>query len=132
MSKSYQNEINTKNMHVIKQYSKLSERLNILFPRRFRRGILNGLGSIIKQITGNLDNNDKEKYDQLLEEIQQNIQITNNNNKLIAHQLNNATLTYDNQFKIIHDNQINKQRQLRHVQTALIETINWENVFIIS
>lgn len=132
MSKSYQNEINTKNMHVIKQYSKLSERLNILFPRRFRRGILNGLGSIIKQITGNLDNNDKEKYDQLLEEIQQNIQITNNNNKLIAHQLNNATLTYDNQFKIIRDNQINIQSQLRHVQTVLRETISWENVFIIS
>lgn len=33
---------------------------------RHRRGLINGLGTVLKAITGNLDNNDKEAYDKIL------------------------------------------------------------------
>lgn len=55
----------------------IEEKLNniIIINPRYRRGLINGLGSVIKAITGNLDNTDSEKYDRLLKQISKN-QIT--------------------------------------------------------
>lgn len=36
---------------------------------RHKRGLINGLGTVIKAITGNLDNDDRERYDKILEEL---------------------------------------------------------------
>lgn len=37
-----------------------------IIPKRKRRGLINGLGSIIKFITGNLDASDEERYNEIL------------------------------------------------------------------
>lgn len=47
-------------------------------PQRTKRGLINGLGSIFKSISGNLDAADGERYDNLIRQIQ------NNQNKLAA------------------------------------------------
>lgn len=39
-------------------------------PERTKRGIINGLGSIFKAITGNLDASDGERYEQLINDLQ--------------------------------------------------------------
>lgn len=51
------------------------EKLNeLLPPRRLKRGLINPLGSVVKLITGNLDDDDAIKYDALINDatIQQN------------------------------------------------------------
>ncbi|XP_050311186.1 uncharacterized protein LOC126746836 [Anthonomus grandis grandis] len=48
------------------------EQLNPLFNNRNKRGLINGLGSIIKTITGNLAQEDAEKYDKAILEISNN------------------------------------------------------------
>lgn len=44
-------------------------------PRRQKRGLLNGLGSVVKFITGNLDANDEEKFNQILHHLHTNQEI---------------------------------------------------------
>lgn len=57
-------------------YAKLSE---FIPQSRQKRGLLNGVGTIFKSITGNLDANDGERYDNLIKQLHDNqIKITNN------------------------------------------------------
>lgn len=44
----------------------LQPRKDIETKRRTRRGLVNGLGSVIKFITGNLDDEDRKKYDKII------------------------------------------------------------------
>lgn len=46
--------------------------LNPLIYNRPKRGLLDGLGSIVKAITGNLDQSDAEKYDQAISTLSNN------------------------------------------------------------
>ena len=46
-----------------------------ILPRRSKRGLLNGLGSVVKFITGNLDANDEEKYNRIIQHLQTNQEI---------------------------------------------------------
>lgn len=48
--------------------------LHIPFSTREKRGLINGLGSVIKFISGNLDSQDEEKYNSILEHLQRNQQ----------------------------------------------------------
>lgn len=48
------------------------KQLNPLLSRKQKRGLINGLGTIIKSITGNLDQSDAEKYDKAIKEISSN------------------------------------------------------------
>ena len=57
--------------------------------KRLKRGLINGLGNIIKQITGNLDQNDAEKYDNAIKAL------SNNQNKM--------KIILENQVTILHD-----------------------------
>lgn len=41
-------------------------------PQRTRRGLINGLGSIFKAVSGNLDASDGERYDNLITQLQKN------------------------------------------------------------
>lgn len=65
---------------------KIKEQINQLNPKssRQKRGIINGLGSIVKCLTGNLDQEDAEKYDTQISQLQTN----------------------QNKFKIILENQV--------------------------
>lgn len=53
---------------------KVENKLLEILPQRQRvkRGLINGLGSIFKSITGNLDATDDERYENLIRELQQN------------------------------------------------------------
>lgn len=46
--------------------------LKTLEPNRFKRGLINGLGSVIKSITGNLDYADAERYNNAISILQKN------------------------------------------------------------
>lgn len=77
-------EINQNSSSEIHNYKIVTEHIintiknqfNSLLPsnitKRSKRGLINGLGSIIKTITGNLDQNDAERYDQAIEQLSKN------------------------------------------------------------
>lgn len=57
------------------QLNMAEQKLNIIFPKtRVRRGLINGLGTVIKGISGNLDANDAVHYDQILDDLKNNQQ----------------------------------------------------------
>ena len=53
---------------------RLQDKMKIINTKRTKRGIINGLGTIIKTITGNLDSNEGRKYKQLFNKIDSNMQ----------------------------------------------------------
>ena len=55
------------------------QNLNINENLRKKRGLINGLGSVIKSITGNLDAQDAEYYDKLIDELKNNQQTIQKN-----------------------------------------------------
>lgn len=79
-----------------------------ILPNRQKRGLVNGLGSAIKFITGNLDANDEEKYNRILQHLQTNQealfqQIDHHysiNNKL-TQELNSTIDTINSNHKIL-------------------------------
>lgn len=97
-----------------------------MFNRKNKRGIIDGLGSIIKAITGNLDQNDAERYDQaivtlsdnqikmksLLKEqitiLQRSIQNFEQNTKKLAHNELILKSRIAQIERFIHDTQLEK------------------------
>lgn len=54
-------------------FDEINRKLNQLLPNsRTKRGLINGLGSIFKSITGNLDNEDGERIQQHLKKVDKN------------------------------------------------------------
>ena len=63
---------------------------------RTKRGLINGLGSIFKSISGNLDYADGERYDKLIQELQNNqINLVNNIKNQNTHLLTNLTIQFN-------------------------------------
>lgn len=52
--------------HLLTSLNKVNIQLKSLEPVRAKRGLVDGFGSIIKSITGNLDHSDAEHYDNLI------------------------------------------------------------------
>lgn len=89
-------------------------------PHRTRRGLINGLGSIFKAITGNLDASDGERYENLIKDIQ------NNQNKLSTNILkeNSISLQIIDKFnQTVHEishNEILLQSKINQI-AAIVE-----------
>ncbi|KAK9702276.1 Baculovirus F protein [Popillia japonica] len=78
----------------------------ILPNHRQRRGIINGLGSIIKVITGNMDQEDAERINQQIQDLQQG---QKNNAKVLKKQISlakNAIVSFNNTISNLKHNQI--------------------------
>ena len=54
--------------------ARLTDKIKVISEHRNKRRIINGLGTIIKSITGNLDNDDDKEYMELFEKIDKNMQ----------------------------------------------------------
>lgn len=65
---------------------KINSQLKSLEPNRMKRGLVDGFGSIIKSITGNLDQTDAEKYDKAIKVLE------SNENKLVSELNEHITL----------------------------------------
>ncbi|XP_013135361.1 PREDICTED: uncharacterized protein LOC106100847 [Papilio polytes] len=62
----YETQIN----YLTNKLDKVTDQLKSLKPSRAKRGLVNGFGSIIKSITGNLDYSDALKYDHAIKTLQ--------------------------------------------------------------
>lgn len=77
---------------------KVETKLREIMPihQRPKRGLINGLGSIFKSISGNLDASDGERYDKIIKTLEQNQQKLANS---IAQQ-NSVSINLINQFNM--------------------------------
>lgn len=114
--------------------------LQSLEPNRAKRGLVDGLGSIIKSITGNLDHNDALKYNEAIKvlEINQDKVLADFNKHVslskewMSKHSNTLTQIVKNQAKInstletiLQINTLKEDRFLRYTQFAqLLEVIN--------
>ena len=71
--------------HLKTKLEKISEQLQTFDPHRVKRGLIDGLGSVIKSISGNLDYTDALRYNNAIEVLQDNEQeITSQFNQHIS------------------------------------------------
>lgn len=57
--------------HLSSKLMQVLEQLRTLEPNRVKRGLIDGLGSVIKGITGNLDYTDTIRYDSIIKNLEQ-------------------------------------------------------------
>lgn len=82
LSNPYFFELDNFDRALLFQLNLAEQKFNSLCPNgRVKRGLINGLGTIIKSISGNLDANDAAHYDQAINDLQ-------NNQKEIVQKLN--------------------------------------------
>ncbi|XP_050315541.1 uncharacterized protein LOC126750082 [Anthonomus grandis grandis] len=83
---------------------------------REKRGLINGLGSIVKSITGNLDNEDAQRYDSAITSIMQN----ENNIKLLMQEqitiIDNSNKLFQKLSKNLTSNQNILESQIKEIQ----------------
>lgn len=97
--------------------SKLNNELQTLEPTRIRRGLINGLGSLIKGLTGNLDHSDAEGFNKAIESL------INNDNK-IASELNDhisVNKEWMNQYSQIITQLTENQVKLNYTLNAILD-----------
>lgn len=112
---------------------RLKGKINDLFKnnKREKRGLINGLGTIIKTISGNLDSNDAEKYDKLFKKIQQNQQTLQNQN-LENIRINKKMISdFNKQIENIKHNELILKSRIMQIDTVIKEVMNWENISVL-
>jgi len=109
----------------------LSKFENLNVHKRNKRALINGLGTVLKSITGNLDYEDGQNYDKLIEELKQNQRIINQNvlenfntNTQIIKQFNETI------GNIQHNQIILKERILNVQQFLMKQSTRIDHLFI--
>ena len=112
----------------------IKEKIQLLNIKRVKRGVLNGLGSIIKSITGNLDQSDKDRYDQIIEIIDSNQKLISNKMNNIIKINNNITAQFNDKISIINENNNLLNEKLNNIQKEIgrileeVDTIKVQNL----
>lgn len=103
------------------------KRLNPQFYKRYKRALIDGLGSIIKSITGNLDYRDAERYDLAINTL------TNNQNEIKTLMKDQITLLqrsinkFKNNIQNLEHNQIILKSRILQLE-QVIRTIKMKEV----
>ncbi|CAH2020264.1 unnamed protein product [Acanthoscelides obtectus] len=111
---------------------KVDGKLNDIFPStyetvpsfsvRIKRGLINGLGSIFKAITGNLDASDGEKFESLISDLQNDqnklSEAINSQNTLSVELIDNFNKTVS---QITHNQKL-LEAKINQLLTAMINT----------
>lgn len=95
---------------------------------RRRRGVFNGLGYIIKGITGNLDNDDGEKINKLLNHIQNNEENLTNQLKMQYSLNTNLIRSFNDTVKNIQHNENVLQSRIMQLNQMVREGIENTNI----
>lgn len=95
--------------------------------RRVKRGLINGLGSIIKALTGNLDQSDAEKYDKAINTLSSNqIKLKT----LVTEQitlLNKSIENFENTTNTLAHNQLILQSRIKQAE-RIVKTVEFQKI----
>lgn len=98
--------------------------IQLEFPTRFKRGILNGVGSIWKAITGNLDASDGEYFNQCIDKLEKDDAAVQT---LLRSQINIVSTTIKNFNSTVRNLQIDEQtlnQDLEEIQNSINNATN--------
>ncbi|XP_052747532.1 uncharacterized protein LOC112058451 [Bicyclus anynana] len=104
--------------HLATKLDKATSRLLTFEPNRSKRGLIDGLGSVIKSITGNLDYKDALKYENAIQVLKEN------QNKMISEQNRHISLNKElmNEHTSILTKLVNNQVQLNESMHVLLNS----------
>ena len=95
---------------------------------RSKRGIVNGLGTIVKTLTGNLDAEDGRKYDELFERINKNMNLLQSQN-FESISLNKRMISkFNTQLENIKHNERILKNQIIEIKKAIESNNNWRMI----
>ena len=103
----------------------LKNKIKIITSHRNKRGIINGLGSIVKAITGNLDATDGQKYDELFEKINQNMHILQTQNLDTVKLNKEMIIKFNKQLNNIKHNEETLSKHITEIKTEMNNNYNW-------
>lgn len=103
---------------------KITSQLKSLEPNRIKRGLVDGLGSFIKSITGNLDQSDAEKYNKAIKMLE------NNNEKLITEINSHISLNkeWTSQYTQIISNIVDNQQKINETLNLILDKNNLSEI----
>lgn len=102
--------------YLIAKLNDVSDQLETFEVKRVKRGLINGLGSVIKSISGNLDYTDAIKYDNAIRILEQN---QNNLNAEINHQMSLSKQWASRSANIL-DRIIENQKKMEGVINSIL------------
>lgn len=127
LHKTYKDQI----LHTL---SLIDKKIEFITPHvRAKRGLINGLGSIVKAITGNLDSDDAIKFENEISGLKTQIQKTQSIQKKSLILAETTVGEFNNQIKKINDFQNNLVKVLQNTTTinnALINHINYLDMYV--
>lgn len=91
-------------------------KIKFLTPQiRRRRGLINGLGTVVKSITGNLDSDDAAKFEEEISNIRNKINSVQDSQRKSLVLAKNTIDEFGNQFNKLNSNQKNLASLLRNI-----------------
>lgn len=118
LNENYEFSLENLQKHIEYQITSLKEKFQSIFPfsNRKKRGLINGLGSVIKAISGNLDQEDAKRYDHAIDTLKNNQnEIVKSFNQEIS--LSNELLKNTNRtFSLIIQNQKIIQKNIENLK----------------
>lgn len=112
-------------------FNRLMNKINIIFNHRNKRGAINGLGSIIKVISGNLDAADGERYEKLFKQIKQNENKLQNQNLENIRINKELTINFNKQLQNIKFNELNLKSKIEQIESFIKKQFEWQEIFSI-
>lgn len=108
------------------------EKLNQLLPlKRYKRGILNPLGSLIKVITGNLDNDDAVRYDTMIKDVRASQNTISKKMTIVAEMMDSLINAYNStQYNFVQlDKAVRDINKQLNVTKAFIDELKLINIY---
>ncbi|QBP37037.1 putative envelope protein [Lampyris noctiluca errantivirus 1] len=124
-------ELETHKNILIFNFNRLMNKVNIIFNHRNKRGAINGLGSIIKVISGNLDAADGERYEKLFKQIKQNENKLQNQNLENIRINKELTTNFNKQLQNIKFNELNLKSKIGEIESFIKNQMEWQQIFSI-
>lgn len=120
---SYSQEFISVKIHTEFVRDLTKDKFKQLVPQqRFRRGLVNPLGSLIKVITGNLDHDDAIKFDRVTSELQHDQLIVSKKLTLVSKMFD----SFINVTELINRNTINSANRIKRVEDMISDLSNKE------
>lgn len=108
--------------YLTNKLDKVLSKLDSLEPKRAKRGLVDGLGSIIKSISGNLDHTDALKYDEAIRTLE------SNQNNVISELNNHVSLSKEwmNKHTDVLEQLVKNQNKINHTIELILESNSYK------
>lgn len=105
---------------------------NLLSHRREKRGLINGLGSLIKVVTGTMDDNDRQHYNSILNQLTKDQRVIQSQNNLILKTHHELVDKFNEQIDKININEENLKARLEILESKVNENLETQLLHVVT